>query len=139
MQYFSFLPKIEYDNVYTIRNLFHKYYFSESIPDEYLYDYVLKDGENLETLSFDVYGDPVFWWLLALVNNIRDTIFDLPLNSTVLQKIATSKSTVNGSLNLETFSEIYDSLETENDQKRNIQILKFEYLNDVLTNMIRST
>lgn len=139
MQFFNFLPKITYDNVYTIRNLFYKYYFSKSIPNEYLYNYILSDDESLETVSFDVYGDPNYWWLLAMINDIRDIIFDLPLNSIILQKIATDQSTINDVFEISLFSDNYDALEEENDLKRNIKILKPEYLNDVLTNMVRET
>ena len=139
MEYFNFLPKITYDNIYTIRNLFYKYYFSETIPSEYLYSYILADGESLESISFDVYNDINYWWLLAIINDIRDIIFELPLQTEVLQKIATDQSTIEGVLDLELFSENYDELETENDLKRNIKILKPIHLNDVLSNIIKES
>lgn len=137
MKFFKFLPKITYDSIYEIRNLFHKFYFKESIPNEYLYDYILKDGESLETVSFDIYDDPAYWWLLAVINDIRDIIFDLPLEAIVLQKIATEESTIGDVLDLVLFSEKYDELEIENDLKRNIKILKPEFLNTILTNIIK--
>ena len=139
MKYFDFLPTITYDGEYTVKNLFYKYYFSEPIPNEYLYNYTLQDDETLESMSYEVYGDPVYWWLLAMINDIRDVIFEMPLNSTILQKIATDMSTTGGVLDLIEFSTNYDDLEIENDAKRNIKILKSEYLNNVLTNIIRET
>lgn len=136
MQFFSFIPIINYDN-YTIRNLFYKYYFANEIPEKYLYDYILKENECLESISFDVYNNSVFWYILAMINNIRDIIFDLPLSTSILQKIATEESTVAGVLDLVLFSENYDQLEIENDLKRNIKILKPEFLNNILTNFIK--
>lgn len=138
MQFFNFLPDISY-GIYSSKNLFYKYYFSEKIPKEYLYSYILKDNESLETVSFDVYEDSVFWWLLALINDIRDIIFELPLSSIILQKIATEQSMVEGELDLELFSTNYDILEIENDLKRNIKILKPEYLNQILTSIVKET
>ena len=57
MKYFELLPKISYSSIYTIRNLFYKYDFVETIPNEYLYNYVINDGETLESISFDVYDE----------------------------------------------------------------------------------
>lgn len=140
MKFFNFLPKIFYDNdIYEIRNLFYKFYFSETISDEYLYSYILKDNESLESLSFDIYNDSSFWWILALINNIRDIIFDLPLTSSTLQKIATEESSPGGVLDLVLFSENYDKLEISNDEKRNIKILKPEFLNECIANIIKQT
>lgn len=137
MQYFELLPIIVYDEIYNIRNLFYKYDFIEKIPDEYLFNYVLNDGETLETVSFDNYNDPIYWWLLAIINDIRDIIFGLPLTTESLQLIAIEQSTIDSELDLELFSTNYDILETENDLKRNIKILKPQFLNEILTNIIR--
>lgn len=140
MKYFTFLPIIQYDNdIYTIRNLFFKPYFFEDIPNKYLYQYTIKDGENLESISFDVFNDSSYWWILAMINDIRDIIFDLPLESSTLQKIASSQSMVGGELDLILFSENYDVLETENDLKRNLKILKPIYLNTILNELINKT
>ena len=140
MEYFNLLPKINYDSKnYTIRNLFLKFDFVEDIPDKYLYNYILGDGENLETISFDIYRDPIYWWLLAIINDISDVVFDLPLTTDVLQRIATEQSTINDVLDLELFSINYDILEEENDLKRTIKVLKPQYLNEIIVNIIRES
>lgn len=140
MEYFRLLPKINYDvKNYTIRNLFQKFDFTEAISDKYLYNYTLKDEENLETVSFDIYQDPIYWWLLAIINDISDVIFDLPLSTEILQRIARDQSMVNDVLDLELFSINYDILEKENDKKRTIKVLKPQYLNEVIVNIIRKS
>lgn len=138
MKYFDLLPKVLYDNdLFSIRNLFYKFNFVEDIPIEYLYNYTIKDGESLETISFMEYNDPSLWWLLAIINDMRDIIFDMPLDSISLKKIATDQSTIDNVLDLNLFSTNYDILEAENDNKRIIKILKNKYLSDVLINIIR--
>ena len=136
MKFFKLLPKINYEE-YKIRNLFYKFYFLIDIPNKYLYQYIIKDNENLESISFDIYNDSAYWWLLAIINDIRDIIFDLPLDVITLQKIATSESSPEGVLDLNLFSIAYDILEIENDLKRNIKILKPEFLNTVIGNIIK--
>lgn len=138
MEYFELIPRIKYDpEEFDIRNLFYKFDFLTSIPDEYLYNYTIVDGEDLEKISFDTYNDSTIWWLLALINDITDVIFDLPLTSETLQLIAKDQSTTNGVLDLELFSTNYDLLEEENDTKRIIKILKPQYLKEVIVNIIR--
>jgi len=138
MEYFDLLPKIAYSTEeFNIRNLFYKFDFIQTIPSKYLYSYRMTDGENLETIAFKVYDDPVLWWLLAIINNITDIIFELPLTSEILQKIAIDQSTIDGVFDIELFSDNYDILEQENDQKRLIKVLKPQYLKEVIVNLVR--
>ena len=137
MEFFELLPTIIYDaEEFNIKNLFYRFDFLVPIPDKYMYNYTLVDGEDLETVAFKIYDDPLLWWLLALINNITDIIFDLPLTTEIIQHIARDQSEVEGVLDLELFSENYDILEEENDQKRIIKVLKTEYLKEVLVNII---
>jgi hypothetical protein len=138
MEYFDLLPKIKYSTEeFDIRNLFYKFDFIQTIPSKYLYSYRIADGENLETIAFEIYNDPVLWWLLAIINNITDVVFELPLSSEILQKIARDQSTIDDVLDMELFSTNYDILEIENDQKRLIKVLKPQYLKEVIVNLIR--
>lgn len=102
MDYFENLPKL--DATYgkttnSIRNLFFKIQVASTINSEYLIAYRIKDGQSLEDIANEVYGDTALWWVIALINNIADVFFDLPLSSTVLQTIAIAKGkTVNGTI-----------------------------------------
>jgi hypothetical protein len=115
MDYFENLPKITYTegNVSNvIRNLFFKIQVTSDINNEYLINYEIQDGQTLEDISFDVYGDPKFWWIIALVNDIQDVIYDLPLDDSTVTKIATAKAkTVKGKITTAgTFSIVDSSL-----------------------------
>ena len=101
MDYFKNLPKISYTEgsvTNTIRNLFFKIKVGTAIKDKFLVNYAIRDGQTLEDISYEVYDDPRFWWVVALVNDIGDTIYDLPLDEATIQTIANEKAkTIAGS------------------------------------------
>ncbi|HEU5118654.1 MAG TPA: hypothetical protein VFT74_18800 [Isosphaeraceae bacterium] len=45
-------------------------------------DHVLSVGERLDLLAFKYYGDPEYWWVIALANRIQD-----PFSLTVGQRL----------------------------------------------------
>ena len=136
MNFFKLLPQITYDGV-LIRNLFFKYYLITNIPDKYLATYNIKDGETLESIAEFIYGDTELWWVIAFINQIEDVIFDLPISQTAIQAMAKDQSTINGVLDMSLFSSTFDKLETENDAKRVIKVVKVDHLNRVLSDIIQ--
>jgi len=136
MNFFKLLPQITYDGV-LIRNLFFKYYLITDIPDKYLATYNIKDGETLESIAEFIYGDTELWWVIAFINQIEDVIFDLPISQTAIQAMAKDQSTINGVLDMSLFSSTFDKLETENDAKRVIKVVKVDHLNRVLSDIIQ--
>ena len=139
MKYFTLLPKITYDNdLYSIRNLSYKYYFSENIDDKYLTTYKISDNESLESICFKLYNDTSIWWLIAILNDIRDVIFDMPLNEDSLQNLCRNISVDElGDLDVDLYATNYDLITTENDEKRTIRVVKSEFIQKILTEIIR--
>lgn len=45
-------------------------------------DHVLSVGERLDLLAFKYYGDPEYWWIIAMANRIQD-----PFSLTVGQRL----------------------------------------------------
>lgn len=133
MKYFELLPKITYGDIYSIRNLNKKYYFLNDINPEYLSTYDISDGESLESICVDQYKDPSLWWLIAILNDIEDIIFDLPLTEEILQTIARDLATTDSVLDDTLYLEKYDLLVDENDTKRTIRIFKPEFIQKVLS------
>ena len=136
MEFFKLIPEITYDNI-KVRNLFHRYYLTQDIDDKYLSSYTINDGDTLESISYEFYGSTDYWWIIAVINNINDVIYDMPIPHFVLQDIAKEQATVDGTLDLELFSSIFDELEQENNLKRTIKIIKQDYLNFVLSDIIK--
>jgi len=132
------LPNVIVDNgQYQFKNIFYKYNLVEDLEDKYLQVYNISDGQMLEDISYEMYDDPIYYWTIIIVNNITDPIFDLPLPEESIQEIARDQSYVNGSLDLNLYSTNYDTMSTENDTKRNIKVIKREYLSQFLTEIIK--
>jgi len=134
------IPNVVYDNdQYEFKNVFYKYRLATDIDDKYLQVYSISDGESLEKISYELYNDTVYFWTIIIINNIFDPIFDLPLPEDAIQATARDKSTIDGVLDLNLYSTNYDDLTTENDNKREVKVVKPEYLSQFLTEMVRQS
>lgn len=137
MKYFKLLPVIPYGNA-ELRNIFNKYVLQTPIEAKYLFTRLLKDDETLEDIAYDEYGNPELWWVLAIINDIRDVVFDLSIDEDALQTIAKEMSTTDGVLDTTLYIRNYELLQVENDLKRNLQILKDEFINQFLSDILRA-
>jgi hypothetical protein len=124
---------------FTVRNIFNKYVLTAALEDRYLYTKTLMEHETLESVAFDEYADTELYWVLVIINDIRDMIFDLPLPDAVLQIIAREMTIASeGSLDLTIFGVNYDLLQAENDVKRKIKVLKSEFVNEFLSDVLKN-
>lgn len=137
MRYFELIPTINY-NGDQVENLFYKIILDTEIPEQYISSYILSDWESLEDVSLYIYDDPIYWWVIAIMNNIHDVIYDLPIPQDSISEMAKDLATIDDVFVPPLFIEIYDELEKENDSKRNIKVLKGEYLNKFLSNIVRN-
>lgn len=138
MNYFELLPIIANgDN--TVRNIFNKYILSNPLKDEFLYTHLLTEGQTLEDVAFEEYSDSSLYWVLVIINDLRDMVFDLPLADDVLQTIA-KQMTIDseGSLDLIVYGTNYDALQAENDDKRAIKVLKSDFVNEFLSDVLKN-
>ncbi|WP_298751823.1 hypothetical protein [uncultured Arcobacter sp.] len=116
MKYFDIIGEITINGV-TYDDLFEAYKVL-NISDDLIEYYVMNDGDSLESVVYAKYGKAEYWWLLAILNNINDLVYDIPLDSETLIR----------SINNETQSLFSDSLE------KNTKNYLIEYslkLNDV--------
>ena len=97
------------------------------------------DNDTLESVAFEEYSDAELYWVLVIINDIRDMIWDLPVPDEVLQTIA-KQMTIDseGSLDLIVYGENYDALQTENDEKRKIKVLKSDFINEFLSDVLKN-
>ena len=137
MKYFKLLPVISYGNA-ELRNIFNKYVLQDAIEPKYLFTRLLSDNESLEDIAYDEYGDAELWWVLAIINDIRDVVFDLSIDEDSLQIIAREMSTTDGILDTILYIENYELLQAENDLKRNLKILKDEFINQFLSDILKA-
>jgi len=138
MKYFRLLPIIDHGD-FQVRNIFNKYILDDPIDEKYLFNRLWQDQDSLEAMAFDEYGDAELYWVLVIINNIRDMIWDLPVPDDVLQTIAKQMTIdTEGFLDLVVYGTNYDALQAENDNKRAIKILKSDFVNEFLSDALKN-
>ena len=85
--YFSKFPNILYDikgdgNVKLVTNLLKRVKVRENIRNNLvLFDkYDVESGETPEIVSYKVYGTVDFYWVILMINDIKDRYYDWPLS-----------------------------------------------------------
>jgi hypothetical protein len=92
--YFKIFPKNSYafdlknDSLKTVTNIFTRFKIrSKVLQNSLVFEkYQVQDGESPEIISYKLYGDPKYHWIICMCNDIIDPQFDLPLNSDALEK-----------------------------------------------------
>ena len=98
--YFRAIPSTSYDiwgteprNYQSVTNIMKRVKFKpEAIEDisEY-YPYIVRDGERPDIISFIQYDTVAFAYLILLINDIQDPIFDWPLSTQQFEQFITNK------------------------------------------------
>ena len=124
--YFSLIPDIKYDlkpisypfsesDYITAKNFFRRFQINKDIFDYSVFytKYSVVNGDRLDTIANESFGDPSYDWIIALTNNMINPMFGLPLEDAQLVSYAEEK------YGDETFSGIhhYETLEVKTDQK----------------------
>ena len=82
--YFDLFPNIEYNFPtylgFDVKDIFKRVKFSqESLDDLKNFEiYYIEEGKSPDDVSYEIYGDPSFWWVVLLANNIYDANEDWP-------------------------------------------------------------
>ena len=98
MQYFENFPKIIYDitgrgDFKVVTDLLRRVKVRDGIKNNIsLFDkYNVGDGETPEQTSEILYGTQDYWWVVLLMNNVKDRFYDWPLSTNQFQNYMTSK------------------------------------------------
>ena len=98
--YFRNIPKVNYDingaepnKFLNVTNIMKRISFKPSVIEDITdyYPYRVKDGERPDILSFQQYGSVAYAYLIMLVNDIYDPLFDWPLSSQQFEKYLVNK------------------------------------------------
>lgn len=93
--YFSQFPKIPYSfnltnegKIAAVTNIFARFNINSSIVDNAsaFYKYQVEDGDTPEIIAYKQYGDQELHWIIIMVNQISDPLFDLPLQLNSLEE-----------------------------------------------------
>ena len=157
MAYFDYLPIIGYDvrgeknnkRVDLITNVLIRVRKKLNIINAALFEqYFISDGDRADTLAYEMYGDSTLHWVIMYANYMTNPYYDWPLTYFDLQKFVAKKypdntngihhyedadgyevdSDASGATAVTNF--VYE--ESLNDSKRTINIIRGEYLPQIL-------
>ena len=122
------------------------------------YDYIIRDGQRPDHVSYEQYGSTKYYWIILVINDIRDIWSEWPMSTRELNKYISAKygsideaqTIVHEYQNAET-NEIIDEQEAnelglssgarviskydyemrENENKRNIRLVQRRYLSRI--------
>ncbi len=89
-EFFQHYPQINYDitgtkpiKTKTAINIMVNEKIKDSINNDIVnyFPYSIPESERPDVTAFKIYGDVKYTWLIFLINNILDPLFDWPLNS----------------------------------------------------------
>ena len=116
MQYFKFFPQVPYtfdvngtDVVMDITNPTTRIKIMERLKQHItvLYDYVVEDGERPDVVAVNLYGSPIYTWIILVLNNIY-SLYDWVLSEDEFVRFIESKY---GSISAATASYIYRTVD----------------------------
>ena len=93
--YFNQFPKIGYsfnlskDGVLTsATNIFARFKLNDSVLNNAyaFYKYQYQDSDTPEIVAFKEYGDPQYHWIIIMINQIIDPLFEFPLQQDALER-----------------------------------------------------
>ena len=103
--YFTKFPNMLYDirgdgNDKLVTNLLKRVKVREKIRDNLaLYDkYDVESGETPETVSYKVYGTVDYYWVILMINDIKDRYYDWPLSYQQFEDYVKNKYTNPGGI-----------------------------------------
>lgn len=98
--YFRQFPKIPYsfnltnDGALTaVTNIFARFSLKSDVIDNAygFYKYQVEETDTPEIIAYKQYGDPELHWIIIMVNQISDPLFELPLSQNALEKTIIKK------------------------------------------------
>jgi hypothetical protein len=146
MLYFESLPSIEYNftdvnQTIKMKNIFYQLQLDIDLRT-FTRFYRIDGFKRIDTISFELYNSTEYWWIIALLNNINDIIFDLPVDDNMLRQIAMN-------LTLEKYDDIeevealnyylsvFDNEQLKNDDKRLISVVNTEHMGQVISEILK--
>ena len=97
--YFSLLPDVQYDSkpisypfsesdYIVAKNFFRRHKITDEVFASVVYyqKYTIQDQDRPDTIANDVYGNPLYDWVVLLTNNIINPLFDWPMSEYQLRE-----------------------------------------------------
>lgn len=149
--YFRIFPKTFYtfdlknNSPVAITNIFSRFKIRSAVLNNALafYKYQVLDGETPEIISYKMYDDPMYHWVICLCNDLIDPQFDLPLDYNSLEKKILKK--YNYTAIEEAIADVHhyelvvnklytqiDGFSTETTEKSEVTLKQYDYIANTL-------
>ena len=98
--YFRSIPSTSYDiwgteprNYQSVTNIMKRVKFKPEVLEDIseYYPYFVRDGERPDIISYNQYETVAFAYLIILINDVQDPIFDWPLSTQQFEQFITNK------------------------------------------------
>ena len=98
--YFRAIPSISYDiwgteprNYQSVTNIMKRVKFKPEVLEDIseYYPYIVRDGERPDIISYNQYDTVAFAYLIILINDVQDPIFDWPLSTQQFEQFIANK------------------------------------------------
>ena len=98
--YFRSIPSTSYDiwgtepkNYQSVTNIMKRVKFKPEVLEDIseYYPYYVRDGERPDIISYNQYETVSFAYLIILINDIQDPLFDWPLSTQQFEQFITNK------------------------------------------------
>tara|TARA_Y100000310_G_scaffold297419_1_gene330422 strand:+ start:7712 stop:8602 length:891 start_codon:yes stop_codon:yes gene_type:complete len=122
MAYFRKFPLTRYDinkdeNTKVVVDILRRVAFTENFRNDFnsFHEYIVKDGETPEIVSYNLYGESGFHWILLLLNEMENPYFDWPLSEESLNNVISKRYSgkafyfTEGGLHFDKDTEVYVS------------------------------
>lgn len=97
-KYFTFFPKTYYlndneTNASILTNIISRFSFEQSFKENtsVFYTYEIKDSDTPEGIAYKLYGSSERHWMVLLLNDIMNPMYDWPLDQREIIKLINSK------------------------------------------------
>lgn len=115
----------------TVKNLFSKfeivYNFKNNINATV--SYVINDGDLLEIVSYKMYNDVQYWWVIAILNDIKEPFKDWPLSQ---EEVITISKYLYENERKYSYKTYLDFITEKNEAKRTIKIPTIDTLKEII-------
>jgi hypothetical protein len=115
----------------TVSNLFTKYdiIFDYTKNIELIIQYEIKENQQVEMVSYDVYGTIDFWWLVYVFNDIKEPFTQWPLTQDEMIKKAQYMYETEAKY---TYQIYYDNLISTNNERKQIILPKPDTVKEIV-------
>lgn len=80
-------------NTVNIKNLSRRVRISPDVLQKRysFYDYVIGQGERPDHVAYSQYGDSKYYWIILVINNVRNVWYDWPMGAQTFDKFIAAK------------------------------------------------